>query len=53
MRTRFICSMDNEAVLKVFFRFKDDELTITKAPDGSTNKRNCKGSQGDGLWDNI
>ena len=31
LRTRFICSMDNEAVLKALFRFKDDELTLVKA----------------------
>ena len=31
LRTRFICSVNNEAVLKSFFKVKDDELTFNKA----------------------
>jgi len=31
LRTRFICSVKNEAVLKALFRVKDDELTFAKA----------------------
>lgn len=31
MRTRFICSVNNEAVLKALFKVKDDELTFAKA----------------------
>ena len=31
MRTRFICSLNNEAVLKAFFKFKDKDLTFAKA----------------------
>ena len=31
LRTRFICSVNNEAILKAFFRMKDDELTFAKA----------------------
>ena len=31
LRQRFICSVNNEAVLKALFKFKDDELTFTKA----------------------
>ena len=31
MRTRFICSVGNEAVLKSIFRIPDDELTFRKA----------------------
>ena len=31
MRTRFICSVDNEAVLKALFKIKDNELTFAKA----------------------
>ena len=31
MRTRFICSINNEAVLKALFKVKDDELTFAKA----------------------
>ena len=30
-RTRFFCSLDNKAVLKALFKFKDDELTFHKA----------------------
>ena len=53
MRTRFISSMDYEAVLKALFRFKDDELTVAKAYQIAQEKEEAKGSQGDGLWDNI
>lgn len=31
LHTRFICSVDNEAILKSLFRMKDDELTFSKA----------------------
>ena len=31
LRTRFICSVENEAVLKALFKLKDDDLTFTKA----------------------
>ena len=31
MRTRFICSVGNEAVLKAIFKIPDDQLTFTKA----------------------
>lgn len=31
LRTRFICSVGNEAVLKALFKVKDDELTFTEA----------------------
>ena len=31
MRTRFLCSVDNEAVLKALFKTKDDELSLSKA----------------------
>ena len=31
LRTRFLCSVNNEAVLKATFRVKDEELTFTKA----------------------
>eukprot|EP00731_Ephydatia_muelleri_P000958 Em0001g958a len=31
MRTRFMCSINNEAVLKVLFKVKDSELTFAKA----------------------
>ena len=31
MRTRFICSINNEAVLRAIFKVKDDQLTFAKA----------------------
>lgn len=31
MRTRFICSINNEAVLKALFKMKDDELSFARA----------------------
>ena len=31
LRTRFICSLDNQAVFKALFKHRDDELTFTKA----------------------
>ena len=31
MRTKFICSVDNEAVLKTLFKLKDDELKFSNA----------------------
>ena len=31
LRTHFLCSINNEAVLKATFRVKDEELTFTKA----------------------
>ena len=31
MRTRFICSLDNEAALKALFKLRDDELAFTRA----------------------
>ena len=31
LRTRFICSINNEAVLKALFKINTDELTFTRA----------------------
>ena len=31
LRQRFICSVNNEAVLKALFKIKEDELTFAKA----------------------
>ena len=31
MRTRFVCSVSNEAVLKALFKYKEEELTFAKA----------------------
>ena len=31
MRTRFMCSVDNEAILKALFKVKEDELTFANA----------------------
>ena len=35
MRTRFICSVDNEAVLKAILKVSDEEVTFSKC------SRNC------------
>jgi hypothetical protein len=36
MRTRFICSVKNETVLKALFKVKDDELTFARAIEIAT-----------------
>ena len=36
MRTRFMCSVSNEAVLKALFKIKDDELSFTRAIEIAT-----------------
>jgi hypothetical protein len=36
MRTRFLCSIKNEAVLKAVFKVKDDELTFARAIEIAT-----------------
>ena len=36
LRTRFICSVNNEAVLKALFKVKADELTFTRAVELAT-----------------
>ena len=36
-RTRFICSINNEAVLKAIFKLNDDEVNFDKAIDISVN----------------
>ncbi|KAK3729828.1 hypothetical protein RRG08_058147 [Elysia crispata] len=36
MRTRFICSCENEAVLKALFKIKDDDLSFSRAIEIAT-----------------
>lgn len=36
MRTRFVCSVNNEAVLKALFKVKEDELTFKRAIEIAT-----------------
>ena len=50
LRTRFICSVNNEAVLKALFKVKADELTFAKAiqtaietEDAKSRKKPCMG----------
>ncbi len=31
MRTRFLCSLSNEALLKARFKVKDDEVTLVQS----------------------
>ena len=42
LRTRFICSINNEAVLKALFKFKDLELTFTRATETEDAARVAK-----------
>ena len=35
LRTKFICSVDNEAVLKTLFKLKDDELKFSNAEEAA------------------
>ena len=47
LRTKFICSVDNEAVLKTLFKLKDDELKFSKRhQSGSRSGRSSQGSKG-------
>ena len=50
LRTCFICSVNNEAVLKALFRMEDDELTFAKAVAVAQETGCSKGSQGDRSW---
>ena len=36
MRTRFLCSCENEAVLKALFKIKDDDLSFSRAIEIAT-----------------
>eukprot|EP00795_Rhopilema_esculentum_P006058 gene6057-biopygen7749 len=36
LRSRFICSVNNEAVLKALFKVKDDELDFARAIEIAT-----------------
>ena len=36
MRTRFVCSINNEAVIKALFKIKEDELTFARAIEIAT-----------------
>eukprot|EP00731_Ephydatia_muelleri_P007450 Em0003g1698a len=50
MRTRFMCSVSNKAVLKALFKYKEDELTFAKAIAVAmeTEDRGSKSGKGDG-----
>ena len=51
LRTRFICSLNNEAVLKALFKVKDDEFTFARAIEiAIENGRRRKGCQGNCSW---
>ena len=41
MRTRFICVISNEAVLKVLFKIIDDELTFAKVIETAIETKNA------------
>ena len=47
LRTKFICSVDNEAVLKTLFKLKDDELKFSNAIRvAQRSGRSSQGSKG-------
>ena len=49
LRTKFICSIGNDAVLKALFKIKNDELTFTKAVEVTMETEDAtKSRQGDG-----
>ena len=50
LRTRFICSINNEAVLKALLKINDDELTFEKAiPSRNGDRRGCCGRERNGV----
>ena len=50
-RTRFICSINNEAVLKALFKVKDDELTFSRAVEIAVETEDAaKVAKRDCLW---
>ena len=50
LRTRFICSVSNEAVLKALFKEKDDKLTFIRAIEIATETEEAVKVARDGLW---
>ena len=43
MRTRFIWSMDNEAIFRALFKLNDDELTFAKAIQEAQETKKLQG----------
>ena len=51
LRTRFICSVNNEAVLKALFKVKDNELNFNKAIRvAQETEEAAKVAKKNGLW---
>ena len=50
MRTRFICSCENEAVLKALFKIKDDDLSFSRAIEIATQIEDAAKCQGNCVW---
>jgi len=51
--TRFICSVNNEAVLKALFKMKADELDVTIAIQVAIQTEDATKVEGDGLRPKI
>ena len=45
LRTKFICLVDNEAVLKTLFKLKDDELKFSNATRSGRSSQGSKGNR--------
>ena len=55
LRTRFICSINNEAVLKALFKVKDSDLINFRQGNNDCNgdRGRFQDCQGDGIWKHI
>ena len=50
MRTKFICSIKNEAVIKDLFKVKDDELTFFRAVEIAAETEEAAKAAKNHLW---
>ena len=53
MRTRFMCSVNNEAVLKALFKQKEGDLTFAKAVAIALETGSSKGGERDSPWGGV
>ena len=51
MRTYFMCSASNEAVLKAPFKFKEEKLTFAKAIDLNEDRGGSESGNERSVWD--
>lgn len=51
LKTRFICLVNTEAVLKALFKIKDDDMNFARGnPDRNHSGRCCQDCQGNRVW---